>query len=267
MTSRPAGGRAPVWLAALFVLLAAPTAVAQDFPRFSAPVVDAADAIPDEAERNVSRTLDDYQRRSGNQIAVAVVETLGDNSIEDYSEDLFDAWGVGEKDKDNGVLLVIAMNERAIRIEVGFGLEGDLTDIESGRIVREQISPRMLAGDRAGAIEAGTDAIRVALGDDEAVAPPMPEGPDDDSGGNFLPIFFGLIPLFFIFSALNRRSRRGGRGGRGRRDDFSLFPIFLGGGWGSGSSGGGFGGGGFGGGGFGGGGGGGSGGGGASGGW
>ncbi|MGH2759372.1 MAG: TPM domain-containing protein [Actinomycetota bacterium] len=258
-------GRAPIWLAALILVFVATPAIAQDFPRFSAPVVDAADAIPDDTEAGVSEVLLDYQRRSTNQIAVAVVDTIGESSIEDYAEDLFDAWGVGEKDEDNGVLLVIAMQERAIRIEVGFGVEADLTDLEAGRIVREQIEPRMRAGDRAGAIEAGTDAIRVALGDSEAVAPPALEAEPDDSNDSFFPLIFGIIPFLFILSAVNRRNRRGGRG-RGRRD-FSLFPIFLGSGWGGGSTGGGFGGGGFGGGGFGGGGGGGSGGGGASGGW
>jgi uncharacterized protein len=222
--------------------------------------VDAAGVVPDETEERVNAALLDYQRRTDNQIAVALVKTLGEATIEDYSEDLFDAWGVGEKGKDNGALLVIAMEERRIRIEVGFGLEGDLTDLESGRIIREHISPRMTAGDVGAAVQTGTIEIRRALGDPDAEAQPVaaPEERDDDR--SWSPLVFGLIPFIFILSSLRRRGRR--------RRRWDLAPIFWGGGLG-GTTGGGLGGsgGGFGGGGFGGGGGGGSGGGGASGGW
>lgn len=257
--------RAHVWLGALALLIAAPSAQAQDFPRFEAPVVDAADVVPDDAEDRLNRELIDYQERSGNQIAVAVVETIGEASIEDYSEDLFDEWGVGREDLDNGVLVVIAMSERRMRIEVGFGVEGDLTDLESGRIVREQMEPRMRGGDVGGALEAATAEIRLALGDTQAQAPAAPA---EDSQPSAFPFIAGAVGFMFLFQMM-RRMRRGGRRGR-RRGDFSLWPILIGTGWGTrsgGLGGGGFGGGGVGGGGFGGGGGGGSGGGGASGGW
>ncbi len=263
------GRRTSVWLGAAAVILLAAPAVAQDYPRFTAPLVDAADFVPDGEEGQINASLLDYQRRSGNQIAVAVVETTGRQSIEDYAEDLFDRWGVGEKDEDNGVLLVLATRERETKIEVGYGLEGELTDLESGEIVRGRMRTLLREGDPGGAILVATQEIRRTLGDTE-LGPLPSEEPEPGSGrrgGNFL---FGLLPLLFIFFALNRRRRGGGKGG-GRRDDFSLWPILLGGalgGMGRGSgSGGGFGGGGFGGGGFGGGGGGGSGGGGASGGW
>lgn len=75
----------------------------------------------------------DYQTRSGNQIVVAVVKTTGDQSIENYTIDLARSWGVGQNGKDNGIVLVIANNDRKVRIEVGRGLEGDLTDLQSGR--------------------------------------------------------------------------------------------------------------------------------------
>jgi uncharacterized protein len=251
---------APVALAALAILIA-PLGVAaqQEFPRFSAPIVDAADVVDDDAEERINAQLLSYQRRSGNQVAVAVVETLGRASIEDYAEDLFDAWAVGEKDKDNGVLLVIAMQERDLRIEVGYGVEGDLTDIESGDIV-DKMAPLMRGGDVGGAIALATNDIRLALGDTEAV--PLEETEEEDEGRSPFSLLYLLFPLLFIFGGLGGRRR-----GR-RRRDFSMWPILLGGAWGaSGGSGGGVGGGGFGGGGFGGGGGGGSGGGGASGGW
>jgi uncharacterized protein len=167
---------------------------------------------------------------------------------------------VGERGKDNGVLLVVAMRERSLRIEPGRGLEDELTDLESGRIIRERIAPLMRRGDVGGAIEMGTLAVRQALGDTEVGDLPPPPAEPDEEPNQFPAFAFGLFPLLFFLFLANRRRR----GGRGRRQDFGVIPIFWGGGWG-GSTGGGFGGGG--GGGFGGGGGGMSGGGGASGGW
>lgn len=243
-----------VLLAGVACVLISGSAIAQDFPRFTNHVVDAAGVVPDDAEDRINAQLAAYQKRSTNQIAVAVVETLDDTSVEDYAEDLFDEWGVGQKDKDNGALLVIAMQERQLRIEVGYGLEGDLTDLESGRIV-DAMAPLMRRGDIGGAIEQATNDIRFALGDTEAAQPAEPEAePSEDSTS-----LFWVLPLLF-FIGMGFIGRRRGR----RRRDFSLWPILLGGAWGSGGSGGGFSGGG---GGFGGGGGGGSGGGGASGGW
>jgi uncharacterized protein len=244
---------------ALLLLVAAKTV----YPGFSAPVVDAADAVPAVVEQRLDESLLAYQQASGNQIGVAVVEDTGDQSLEDYAHDLFtNEWKLGEKEKDNGVLLLVVMGARQLRIEVGSGLEGELTDIESGRIIRDQIAPRMKQGDVGGAIEVGTNEIRRALGDTSAAAPPVtaaPKQPTGDSGGS---AWMLLVALFFVFSLFGggfgrRRRRRWGIGG----------PIIWGGGFGGGFGGGGFGGGGFGGGGFGGGGGGGSSGGGASGGW
>jgi uncharacterized protein len=234
-------------------------------PKFSAPVVDQAGVVTDSVERSVSAELEDYQRRSGNQIAVAVVATTGDTSLEDYSIDLARSWGVGTKGKDNGVLVLIANDDHRLRIEVGRGLEGDLTDLESGQIIRDEMTPRLKAGDVDGAVQVGTDAIRRALGDDLAAAPPVTQPTDDRRGGG--------IPGSLIVVALLLFSTIGGGFGRRRRSRWAgplIFGSMMGGlgGFGrrGGGFGGGFGGGGFGG-GFGGGGGGGFGGGGASGSW
>ena len=235
-----------------------PALGAEDFPAFSAPVVDQADVVPDADERRVSAALEDYRRRSGNQVAVAVVKTTDKRSIEDYSIDLARRWGVGSKDKDNGVLLVIAYEDRKLRIEVGRGLEGSLTDLESGRIIRERLIPLLRRNDVAGAVSQGTDAIRQDLGDTQVGAlPPVPSDGGSSSEGDsplwlVLPLGLGLMGAG-LFASRGRGRHRGHAGG----------PILWGGGWG------GFGGGSFGGGGggFGGGGGGSFGGGGASGGW
>jgi uncharacterized protein len=232
-----------------------------DFPDFTAPVVDAAGVVPASVEQSVSLGLEDYQRRSGRQVAVAVVETTGNQSLEDYSIDLARAWGIGQKGRDNGVLLLIALGDRRVRIEVGRGVEGQLTDLESGRIIRDRLVPLLATGRYGAAVQQGTDAIRAALGDRRVGRlPPAPvsesSAPAASVGALFIPfLVIGLI----VASLFGRRRRRRRWGGLG-------VPIIWGGGLG-GLGGGGFGGGGLSGGGFGGGGGGGFGGGGASGGW
>ncbi len=238
---------------------AVPARSAQALPDFTAPVVDAAGVVPDDVETKVNAALNDYQRRSGNQLAVAVVRTIGDRSLEDYTIDLARKWGVGQKGDDNGVLLLIATEDRKLRIEVGRGLEGTLTDLQSGRIIRQRLVPLLREGDFGAAVVQGTTAIRQELGDTEAG--PLPDPPSEetgsDGGGSPWPLLFVLPVLGLGLLGGGRRRGRGGFGG-----GFGA-PIF----WGGGFGGGGFGGGGGGGGGFSGGGGGGFGGGGASGGW
>jgi uncharacterized protein len=164
---------------------------------------------------------------------------------------------VGDEGDDDGVLLLIAYEDRRLRIEVGRGVEGELTDLEAGRIIREELTPRLRDGDVGGAVAVGAAAIRQALGDDTAVVPTT-EPVDADGGGGF-PWPLALVGLFALMSI-------GGGVGRGRRrSGWGGFPIVMGGLGGFGGFGGGGGGGGFGG--FGGGGGGGFGGGGASGDW
>jgi uncharacterized protein len=232
-----------------------------DFPDFTAPVVDTAGVVPTSVEQSVSLGLEDYQRRSGRQVAVAVVPTTGNRSLEDYAIDLARDWGVGRKGRDNGVLLLIAVRDRRVRIEVGRGVEGRLTDLESGRIIRDRLVPLLAAGRYGAAVQQGTDAIRAALGDPRVGQLPPPPAtetgaPARSIGALFVPV---LILGLLVASLFGRRRRRRRWGGLG-------VPIIWGGGLG-GLGGGGFGGGGLGGGGFGGGGGGGFGGGGASGGW
>ncbi|MGQ0743530.1 MAG: TPM domain-containing protein [Acidimicrobiales bacterium] len=235
-----------------------PARADEHIPEFSAPVVDVADAMDDGAQDALSATLEDYRRRTGNQVAVAVVAGIERQSIEDYSIDLARAWGVGEEGRDNGVVLVVDVGDRRLRIEVGRGLEGELTDLESGRIIRERIVPLLRREMVDEAVIQGTLAIREALGDPEVgeLPPPLEPDPDLNRDAAWVPLaamaLFGLSSFAFM-------SRKRGKGGFG---DWAMgAPIYWGGGWGGGGRGGGFGGG------FGGGGGGGFGGGGASGSW
>ncbi len=123
-------------------------------------VTDAANVLDDAAEQAVLATLRDAEERTGAQIAVATVPSLEGSSIEDYAERLFRTWGIGQKGKDNGVLILVAPSDRQVRIEVGYGLEPVLPDGLAGAIIRESALPSFRSGDFPGGIRA--TAARVA---------------------------------------------------------------------------------------------------------
>lgn len=203
------------------LLLATPQAASasasEHLPPFSQPVVDAADVIAPATEAQVGAELTDYQTRSGNQLAVAVVTTTGGQSIEDYAIDLARSWGIGQQGDDNGVLLVIAVDDRTVRVEVGRGLEGDLTDLQSGRILRERLVPLLQQGDIDEAVVQGTRAIRTDLGDTEVAALPPASGTTERDTGTPIRWLFPAAVLGIAVFTLIRRGNRGGHGdGRGR---------------------------------------------------
>ncbi len=181
----------------------------------------------EELERSLAR----FEDTTSNQIVVVMVATLGGESIEDFALRTAEVNGIGQKQKDNGVLLLIAKDDRQIRIEVGYGLEGVLPDGLCGQIIRREIVPKFRAGDYAAGIRAGVDAIMRATQNEYKAEP---EDMDADWSWLVPFIFFGL----FVFLA-SRNARRGHRFMRGGR-----LPVFYPGGWGGGgrSGGGGFGG-------------------------
>ena len=279
---------------AFAVLLGSGAATAQTLPKFTGFVVDAANVIPPDQEAALTKRLDDLQKTTGNQLVVATVPDLEGYPIEDYGNRLIRSWGVGLKDANNGAILLIAPNDRKVRIEVGYGLEPVLTDAFSSVVINQQILPRFKAGDIPGGIVAGTDAVadQLALPDAEARAKVTAAAAEYDkthrrsnSGGGGVPIgliFFGIVLAAIVIPMISRRAGGkhyvdgGSRGGGGGALPIVLWSIAdamtRGGGGGGGSWGGGGGGdsgsgGGWGGGGFGGGGGGSGGGGGASGSW
>jgi uncharacterized protein len=116
-----------------------------------------------ENTQELESTLTDFERSDSTQIVVLTIPTLGGEALEDYSIKVAEAWRIGQKKIDNGVILLIAKQERKIRIEVGRGLEGKLTDLVSGRIIRNEIAPRFKAGDIDGGIKAGVAAIMAVV--------------------------------------------------------------------------------------------------------
>ncbi|HZV56871.1 MAG TPA: TPM domain-containing protein, partial [Sphingobium sp.] len=154
-------------LIALFALVlllpvAASQAQAQSqpaFPKLTGRVVDDAGLLTPPQRQALEARLAAFEASTRQQLVVATVRDLGGNDIADYGYRLGRAWGIGQAGVNNGVILLVAPNERRVRIEVGYGLEPVLTDALSGRIIRQIITPRFKNGDFAGGIEAGANEI------------------------------------------------------------------------------------------------------------
>jgi uncharacterized protein len=242
------------WLALPVVLLwalaAAPAFAEPTFPtRGTDPVVDEAHMLSAQTHQALADKLTALERSTGRQVVVVTLPSLQGYEIADYGYQLGRTWGIGEKDKNTGVLFIVAPTEHKTRIEVGYGLEGTLTDALSSIILQRTVLPKFKAGDMEGGVVAGTDAIieQLSLPDDQAKAKVAAASSASHSRGrgDVSPVagIFILIFIFFMISSLfGRRGRGGGLGGAlpwiilgsalgGRRDG--------GGGWGGGGGGGG----------------------------
>lgn len=241
----------------LTLLIAAPLS-AQDYPSPTGHVNDFANLLSGQEVSNLEQKLRTYRDTTSNVIAIAIVESLQGLSREEVATAIFNEWRMWEGERQNGVLILVAPEERQMQIEVGYGLEGAVTDLQAGRIVSEILRPNFQQGNfYTGLQQATTVLMQLAAGEYDAV-----DRATDNDSGKFS--FLVIIIIFIVIYTLVRASSGGKGGGRRRRTLGSGGPIIWGGGF-SGGSGGFGGGGGFGG--FGGGGGFGSGGGGAGGGW
>ena len=246
------------FLFALLAFLAAPAA-ALDLPaRPQGPIYDEANLLPADREAALDQQLRAFDAKTGDAVIVATVNSLQNATIEDYAQKLYAAWGIGGAERDTGVLLLIAPSEHKMRIEVGYGLTPYITDILSGRIIRDEITPRFKQGDFPGGIEAGVNAMLTQLSkspeDAKAIAEAAAVAEKNRSHGNggvpiggvlwllFL-VFFFILPLF-----RRRRGQRYGGGGVGSAVGNVLLWSALnaathsgrgGGGWGGGGGGGG----------------------------
>ena len=237
-------------LASLLILTALPAGAVQNaldagmppFPALTGPVVDQAHLLPADVYDQLSRKLASYAQKSGNQLVVVTVPTLHGYPIDYYGYQLGRHWGIGQKGKNNGVLLLVDAGEKQARIEVGYGLEGTLTDAQSFLILHNLVFPRFRSGDYAGGIVAGANAILGVLGHQhQAIARQRVR---ERSSTGFLMLIVLLFALSPLLGILGRRGRPGGpgSGGFGWLGWLALGML-------SGGAGGGFGGGGFGGGG------------------
>ena len=234
--------------ALLGVVLLGCTSSAASLPEFTAPVVDSIGRVSPEVETQMISELTTFLQTGGPQIAVAVVDTTGSASLENYSRDLARSWGIGDNEKDNGVLMLIALKDRDLRIEVGSGVEGELTDVTAAGIVDSVILPRLRANDVDGAVREGVRAVmQVWRGESIAPQPIVPNTPATEPTSQQSPfgiaLFFGLI-LLFLALAVSGKIRGGGLlgpfgGGTIYGGDAGNHPGGFGGGFGGFSGGGG----------------------------
>ncbi|WP_176591699.1 YgcG family protein [Sphingobium sp. EM0848] len=214
------------------------TAQAQTFPkRDISGVVDTANLLTPQQRQMLSQKLIAQQKTSGRALVVATISDLQGYDIADYGYRLLRTWGVGSKGND-GAILIIAPNERKVRIEVGYGLEGVLTDALSSQIIRNSITPRFKAGDMAGGINDGVDQVSTLLALPPAEARARAAAAEADkrkgSGGNgLIMLWAGLFIFFFFILPLLGRFRGGRRYRDGSAPVIIWGPPMGGSGWGS----------------------------------
>jgi uncharacterized protein len=219
------------------------------FPALAGRVVDQAQILDAAARTRIDGKLEQLESKTSTQLVVATLRSLQGYDIADYGYRLGRSWGIGQKGKNNGVILLVAPSDRKVRIEVGYGLEGTVTDAVSRLIIENAILPRFRAGDFAGGIERGVDDLVLLLSgnaeDFKRRAGEQQNRPSGTTGAASFAFVIFLIAIWLIFFV--RRPQRPGYAGR------QLPPIWIptggsrnrdgwpsGGGWSSGGSGGGF---------------------------
>jgi uncharacterized protein len=233
---------------ALLIAAAIPLAALEVPPPPNRWVTDAAGILGATEADLLNRRLSDFEQQSGAQFIVYIFPSLEAESLEDFTIRAVERWKVGQKKYDNGLVLFVFVQERKVRIEVGYGLEGTVTDAFSSRVIREIIAPRFQQGDYYGGLNAAVDAITERIRAGEAAVPPMERrgaGPEGRQDVHPLVIFVIVVVVFLVVLPMLARGG-GGCGGCLIPFLFSGGGITFGGGGGGGfSSGGGFGGGGF----------------------
>src|SRR6186997_3355447 len=199
------GGRKRLAAALVVALLAIAPALAINFPALTGRVVDQANIIQPDTRVAIEQKLADLEAKSGIQLVVATVNSLEGQEIEPYANELFRKWALGEKKKkNNGVLLLVAPNERRVRIEVGYGLEGTLTDALSKVIISNAMTPRFKAGNFSEGISRGVDDIITVLTTGASEWQQRPslrldyQQPIDTVNWILLAALFGFFILFIV---------------------------------------------------------------------
>lgn len=188
--------KAKAALFAAFLLVSAGIVAAQlPVPPLSGRVVDQTATLTREQQSTLERTLQAFEAKKGSQIAVLIVPTTAPESIEQYALRVVEQWKLGRKKVDDGAILLVAKNDRTMRIEVGYGLEGSLTDASSRRIIGDTITPRFKEGDFYGGISAGIDQM-IRVVDGEPLPPPRPSAVAGDADGK------QLLPLVLLLAII-----------------------------------------------------------------
>jgi uncharacterized protein len=200
----------------LTIILITGSTVIADIPYLTGRVTDDAQILSESARQTLSQTLKEYEDRTSNQIVVLTVPTINGEGIEEYAVRVFQAWKLGQKGKDNGILIVVVPNDRCMRIEVGYGLEPTLTDGRAGSIIRTVMTPKFKNGDYDSGISDGVQAVINVLDGGElqeqsSETDVANESNSLDSMGSDLSIMeriligafiFGIIGLFTVIGIL-----------------------------------------------------------------
>ena len=177
-------------------------------PSLSAPVVDNAKLISNRVEEKINNQLKELSDSTGIQVAVLTIPSLKGEVLELYSMKVAEKWKLGSEEKDTGVLLLVALEERSIRIEVGYGLEGVLTDTKCGLIIRNVMAPKFRDGDyQSGIVDAVNNIVGLVKGDESLVSKSV-LAESSDTTGPF--IFMGIVLLYgiiFIIAVINSKKR------------------------------------------------------------
>ena len=227
----------PLVLAALF-LIATSAYAEPKFPPLTGRIVDEAHLLTPADKAAIEADLKSMEGKSSDQLVVYTAKSLQGYPIEDFGYKLGRAWGIGQKGTNNGVILIVAPTEHKVRIEVGRGLEPQLTDLLSSLIIRNRILPEFRRGGYSAGIKAGVHDIKdVLLGDAQAVKERAAKRPaaagKGDGWGALIPILF-IVGIFgFVFWTQSQQARQPLSGGRPGRPGY-MPPVFFPGGWGGG---------------------------------
>jgi len=225
---RPAGAGPTLLLAVVLVLLTPLVVLAQSFPPLTGRVVDAAGLLKPGERAALEAKLKAHEDRTSDQVVVATLPSLDGLTIEEYGYRLGRHWRLGQADRNNGAILLVAPTERKVRIEVGYGLEGALTDALSKVIITTAIAPKFQRGDFFGGIDAGVDAmLSILTGDAEQWQRRAKIREDEATPFDPVAALVILLILFFVISRMMGGGSRGFR--RGRRGGPWIIPT--GGGW------------------------------------
>lgn len=200
----------PMLLVLLLIVAPASANPPAALPDLSGRVVDLGGVLSPATESALTTTLAGHEQASSDQVVVATIDSTDGESIESYANRLFRHWGLGQAEENNGVLLLVAVNDRKMRIEVGYGLEGTLTDVLAKLIIDNTIVPNFRQGDFEGGISAGVDDILAVLTGDAAELQARAErnadrfGQEDIQRWIFLGVFFTIFVSTFGFAAMAR---------------------------------------------------------------
>jgi len=193
---------ARVLLAAALLIAGLPLAAQQPVPRLTGRVVDLTSTLTGSERAALEQKLAALEQRKGSQVAVLMVKSTQPEAIEQFSLRVAEAWQIGRGKTDDGVVVVVAKDDRRMRIEVGYGLEGAVPDALAKRIIAEQMTPHFRDGDYAGGLNAGIDALAKLIDGEPLPAPAaQPARGGGDNGGKSFESFFGLLFVLVLFVA------------------------------------------------------------------